>query len=62
MGCFEGELGRVDFQEVRSTMVDTKVASKKLCMGYGSAIKALHTLDLIRNQTLVPGNGVNTST
>lgn len=35
-------------------MVDTRMASKKLCMGYGCDIKGLHTLDLIRNRTLAP--------
>lgn len=38
-----------------STMVNTRMASKKLCMGYGCDIKGLHTLDLIRNRTLAPG-------
>lgn len=38
-------------------MVDTRMASKKLCMEYGCGIKGLHTLDLIRNRTLAPGNG-----
>lgn len=36
-------------------MVDTRMASKKLCMGYGCGIKGLHTLDFIRNRTLAPG-------
>lgn len=36
-------------------MVDARMASKKLCMGYGCGIKGLHTLDLIRNRTLAPG-------
>lgn len=43
-------------------MVDTRMASKKLCMGYGCDIKGLHTLDLIRNGTLAPGKWTEHST
>ena len=47
MGRVEGNLGRVDFQKVKSTMVHTTRMTRSCGVGYGCAIMGLHTLGLM---------------